>query len=49
MILSMGYIDDIEVKTLQNSNFRQVLYTGKHMQLVVMSLKPSEEIGSEVQ
>lgn len=39
---------DIEEKTLSNSYFRQVLYTGKHMQLVVMSLKPGEEIGMEV-
>lgn len=44
----MGYIDDIEEKTLNNSNFREVLYTGKHMQLVVMSLKPGEDIGEEV-
>jgi mannose-6-phosphate isomerase-like protein (cupin superfamily) len=44
----MGYIDDIEEKTLKNNNFRQVLFTGKHMQLVVMSLKPGEDIGEEV-
>lgn len=44
----MGYIDDIEEKTKQNSNFRKVLYTGKHMQLVVMSLKLGEDIGEEV-
>lgn len=44
----MGYIDNIEEKTQENSNFRQVLYTGKHMQLVVMSLKPGEDIGEEV-
>ncbi|MDD2577841.1 MAG: cupin domain-containing protein [Candidatus Dojkabacteria bacterium] len=44
----MGYIDDIEEKTLDNNNFREVLYTGKHMQLVVMSLKPGEEIGEEI-
>lgn len=44
----MGYIDDIEEKTLKNDNFRQVLYTGKYMQLVVMSLKPGEDIGEEV-
>ena len=44
----MGYIDDIEEKTLENSNFRQVLFTGKHMQLVVMCLKPGEDIGEEV-
>ena len=38
----------IEQDTLNNTNFRQVLYTGPHMQLVVMSLKPGEEIGAEV-
>lgn len=44
----MGYIDNIEKKTLENSNFRAVLFTGGHMQLVVMSLKPMEDIGMEV-
>lgn len=44
----MGYIDDIEEKTLDNNNFREVLYTGKHMQLVVMCLKAREEIGEEI-
>ena len=44
----MGYLDDIEEKTLNNSNFREVLYTGKYMQLVVMCLKPGEDIGEEV-
>ncbi len=44
----MGYIDNIEEKTKENSNFRTVLYTGSHMQLVVMSLKPGEDIGEEV-
>ncbi len=44
----MGYIDNIEEKTLGNDNFRKVLYTGKHMQLVVMCLKASEDIGEEV-
>lgn len=43
-----GYVIDIEEKTLQNSNFRQVLYTGKFAQLVLMSLKPGEDIGIEV-
>lgn len=43
-----GFIDDIEEKTENNTNFRQVLFTGKHAQLVVMNLKPSEEIGMEV-
>jgi len=43
-----GYITNIEKGTLENDNFRQVLYTGKHSQLVLMSLKPKEEIGMEV-
>ncbi len=43
-----GYKDNIEKLTLANNNFRQVLYTGKHSQLVLMSLKPGEEIGMEV-
>lgn len=44
----MGYIDNIEEKTLDNTNFRQVLFTAKHMQLVLMALKPGEEIGEEI-
>ncbi len=43
-----GYKNNIEKLTLENNNFRQVLYTGKHSQLVLMSLKPTEEIGMEV-
>ena len=44
----MSYIDNIEEKTLGNSNFRKVLFTGKYMQLVVMCLKGGEDIGKEV-
>ena len=44
----VGFVDNIEEKTEQNNFFRQVLYTGKHTQLVVMSLLPGEEIGMEV-
>lgn len=44
----VGYIDDIEKETVANSNFRKVLYTGKYIQLVVMSLKPGEDIGKEI-
>ena len=44
----IGYVDDIEAKTLANNFFREVLFTGKHCQLVVMSLLPNEEIGMEV-
>lgn len=43
-----GFIDDIEDLTKQNDEFRHVLYTGQHLQLAVMSLKPGEEIGEEV-
>lgn len=43
-----GYFSNIEQDTLANNNFRKVLYTGKHSQLVLMSLKPKEEIGLEV-
>jgi mannose-6-phosphate isomerase-like protein (cupin superfamily) len=43
-----GYVDDIEKQTLENSNFRKVLFTGPNSQLVVMSLKPGEDIGEEV-
>jgi len=43
-----GYIDNIEKLTLENENFRKVLYTGKYSQLVLMSLKPNEDIGLEV-
>lgn len=44
----IGYLDNIEKVALTNENFRQVLYTGQHAQLVVMSLNPNEEIGEEV-
>ena len=43
-----GYIGPIEKLTLDNNYFRQVLFTGKHAQLVVMCLKGGEEIGNEV-
>jgi len=43
-----GYTTNIEKDTLENNNFRKVLYTGKHSQLVLMSLAPNEEIGMEV-
>ncbi|MDQ1284374.1 MAG: hypothetical protein QG620_722 [Patescibacteria group bacterium] len=42
-----GYVDNIEKLTLANENFRQVLYTAKNSQLVLMALKPGEEIGEE--
>lgn len=43
-----GFVQDIESLAVRNVNFRQVLYTAKHCQLVLMSLKPKEEIGAEV-
>jgi len=43
-----GFVDDIEQLTEDNDDFRRVLYTGKHLQLVLMSLRPGEEIGEEV-
>lgn len=43
-----GFYTNINETALTNNNFRQVLYTGEHSQLVLMSLKPGEEIGSEV-
>jgi mannose-6-phosphate isomerase-like protein (cupin superfamily) len=43
-----GFVDDIEARTKGNSDFRRVLYTGKEMQLVLMSLQSGEEIGEEI-
>lgn len=43
-----GYVQDIEAIAIRNEEFRQVLYTAKFCQLVVMTLKPTEEIGAEV-
>lgn len=43
-----GFAINLESETLENPHFRRVLYTGKYSQLVLMSLKPGEEIGEEV-
>ena len=43
-----GFIENIEQLSLTNNNFREILYTGQHAQLVVMSLEPKEDIGMEV-
>jgi len=43
-----GFYANIEKETLENENYRKVLYTVKHNQIVLMSLKPGEEIGMEV-
>lgn len=48
MSTTHGFHGNIEQLTLANTNFRQVLYTGEHCQLVLMALVPGEEIGSEV-
>lgn len=46
--MTKGFVTNIEKDTLENDNFRKVLYTSKHGQVVVMSLLPNEEIGMEV-
>jgi len=46
--MKKGYKNNIEKLTTDNENFRKVLYTGEHCQLVLMSLLPNEEIGMEV-
>ena len=43
-----GFVQNIEKATLENDNFRKVIYTAKHSQIVLMSLLPGEEIGEEV-
>lgn len=43
-----GFFDNIEQATLENKNFRKVLYSSKHSQLVLMSIAPGSEIGKEI-
>jgi len=43
-----GFVKDIEALATENGDFRRVLYTAAHCQLVLMALKPKEEIGAEV-
>ena len=43
-----GYVDNIEEATVSNEDFRRVLYTGKNLQLVLMTLPPGCDIGEEV-
>jgi mannose-6-phosphate isomerase-like protein (cupin superfamily) len=43
-----GFFGSLEAQTLKNTYFRQVIFTGKHLQLVLMCLQPGEEIGNEV-
>jgi mannose-6-phosphate isomerase-like protein (cupin superfamily) len=47
-VVMEGFVQDIEGLAVKNAEFRRVLYTAKHCQLVVMALKPKEEIGAEV-
>jgi len=46
--LIKGFVDNIEQLTLDNVDFRRVLYTGKHLQRVLMTVQPGEAIGEEV-
>jgi len=46
--MKKGYKQNIEKLTVENNNFRKVEYTGEQLQLVLMSLKPGEDIGSEI-
>lgn len=43
-----GYCDNIEKRAVENEDFRRVLYTGHHLQLVLMTLQPGDEIGEEI-
>jgi mannose-6-phosphate isomerase-like protein (cupin superfamily) len=47
VIKMKGYVVLLDQETTKNADFRRVLYTGKHSQLVLMSIKPGEEIGEE--
>jgi mannose-6-phosphate isomerase-like protein (cupin superfamily) len=47
-MVKKGFVGDIEKDTMKNNDFRRVIYTGKFSQLVLMCLRPGEEIGSEV-
>lgn len=46
--MAKGFVQDIEALAVKNTKFRQVLYTAKHSQLVLMALNPKEDIGAEV-
>src|SRR5512141_792413 len=47
-VVMKGFVQNIESLAVKNAEFRQVVYTAKHCQLVLMALKPKEEIGAEV-
>ena len=46
--MKRGYCDNIQRQTIENEDFRRVLYTGHNLQLVLMTLQPGDEIGEEV-
>lgn len=46
--MKRGFCDNIDVRTVENEDFRRVLYTGRNLQLVLMTLQPGDEIGEEV-
>ena len=46
--MKKGYVANIEKETIENTDYRRVLYTGENSQLVVMSIEPGDEIGAEV-
>jgi mannose-6-phosphate isomerase-like protein (cupin superfamily) len=46
--MKRGYCDNLERQTVENQDFRRVLYTGQNLQLVLMTLQPGDEIGEEV-
>lgn len=45
---TMGYVTNLERATIENEDYRRVLFTAEHMQLVLMTLQPGEKIGLEV-
>ena len=46
--MKKGYVANIEKETTENTDYRRVIYTGEHSQLVLMSIEPGDEIGEEV-
>ena len=46
--MKRGYVGNLEEQTAANADFRKVMYTGEHLQLVLMTLQPGDEIGEEV-
>lgn len=46
--MKKGYVLNIEQETINNTDYRRILYTAEHLQLVLMSIEPGDEIGAEV-